>query len=175
MFVSSDYLMSTFHCWGNFILKTRFYSTLQFRETMHFLPCATFIENRSNQSSGVKIPWDICTRFGCYLYSTDWSWTITMDINNLLGALIAGKKKGEVFKSAKCMKEILYVRLKQYQYVHDKDDWPVKFLSSPISILHQAFQCRNSNRRVSYSRAAYDKRLFLRESEANAGHLSPRR
>ena len=28
------FLMSTFHCWGNFILKTRFYSTLQFRETL---------------------------------------------------------------------------------------------------------------------------------------------
>ena len=37
MFVCSNYvffLMSTFHCWGNFILKTRFYSTLQFRETI---------------------------------------------------------------------------------------------------------------------------------------------
>ena len=28
----------------------------------------------SNRSSRVQIPWDIFTRFGCYLYSTEWSW-----------------------------------------------------------------------------------------------------
>ena len=109
MFGLFFFLMSTFHCWGNFILKTLFYSTFflfqQFRETMHFLPCATFIENRSNRSSGVQIPWDICTRFGCYLYSTEWSWTITMDINNLLGALVAEKKKGEGFFFNTILKE----------------------------------------------------------------------
>ena len=49
------YQMVTFHCWGNFILKTRFYSTLQYREMMHFLPCPTFVENWSNRSSGVQI------------------------------------------------------------------------------------------------------------------------
>ena len=37
----------------NFILKTWLHSTMQFRETMHFLLCATFVENRS---SGVQIP-----------------------------------------------------------------------------------------------------------------------
>ena len=31
------------------------------------------VENLSNRSSGVQIPWDICTRFGCYLYSTECS------------------------------------------------------------------------------------------------------
>ena len=57
MFVCSDHFlqMVTFHCWGNFILKTRFYSTLQYREMMHFLPCPTFVENWSNRSSGVQI------------------------------------------------------------------------------------------------------------------------
>ena len=30
--------------------------------------------NLSNRSSGVQIPNDICTRFGCYLYSTKCSW-----------------------------------------------------------------------------------------------------
>ena len=33
--------------------------------------------NLSNRSSGVKIPCDICTRFGRYLYSTKCSWIIT--------------------------------------------------------------------------------------------------
>ena len=37
--------VGTFHCLGNFILKTRPYSILQFWEMMHFLPCATFVEN----------------------------------------------------------------------------------------------------------------------------------
>ena len=40
---------------------------------VHFvslMPDMTFVENLSNRSSGVQIPWDICTRFGCYLYST---------------------------------------------------------------------------------------------------------
>jgi len=32
--------------------------------------------NRSNRSSGVQIPRDICTRFGRYLYSTKRSWII---------------------------------------------------------------------------------------------------
>ena len=32
--------------------------------------------NRSNRSSGVQIPRDICTRFGRYLYSTKCSWII---------------------------------------------------------------------------------------------------
>ena len=32
--------------------------------------------NLSNQSSGVQIPCDICTRFGRYLYSTKCSWII---------------------------------------------------------------------------------------------------
>jgi len=64
--------MLTFHCRGNVILKTRFYSTLKFRGTMHFMPCATLVENWSNWSFEVQIPWDICTRFGCYLYSTEW-------------------------------------------------------------------------------------------------------
>ena len=40
------------------------------------LPCARFVENWSNRSSGVQIPWDICTRFGCCLYSTEVSWII---------------------------------------------------------------------------------------------------
>ena len=34
---------------------------------------------------------------------------------------------------------------------------------------------RLTNRRVLYSRAAQNEYLFLRESEANAGHFSPRR
>ena len=33
-------------------------------------------ENLSNQSSGVQIPRDICTRFGRYLYSRKCSWII---------------------------------------------------------------------------------------------------
>ena len=47
-----------------------------FRSFFHRSPCkpnlpnAAFVENLSNRSSGVQIPWDICTRFGCYLYST---------------------------------------------------------------------------------------------------------
>ena len=32
--------------------------------------------NLSNRSSGVQIPRDICTRLGCYLYSTRYSWII---------------------------------------------------------------------------------------------------
>ena len=34
--------------------------------------------NLSNWSSGVQIPCDVCTRFGCYLYSTKCSWIIIM-------------------------------------------------------------------------------------------------
>ena len=37
------------------------------------MPDVKFVENLSNRSSGVQIPWDICTRFGCYLYSTECS------------------------------------------------------------------------------------------------------
>ena len=37
-------------------------------------------ENRSNRSSGVQIPRDICTRFGRYLYSTKCSWIIIIII-----------------------------------------------------------------------------------------------
>ena len=29
------------------------------------------VETKKNRSSGVQIPRDICTRFGCYLYSTE--------------------------------------------------------------------------------------------------------
>ena len=32
--------------------------------------------NLSNQSSGLQLPRDICTRFGRYLYSTRCSWKI---------------------------------------------------------------------------------------------------
>ena len=32
--------------------------------------------NLSNRSSGVQIPRDMCTCFGCYLYSTKCSWII---------------------------------------------------------------------------------------------------
>ena len=35
-------------------------------------------KNLSNWSSGVQIPWDICTRFGCYLYPADRSWIINL-------------------------------------------------------------------------------------------------
>ena len=37
------------------------------------MPDVAFVENLSNRSSGVQIPWDICTRFGCYLCSTECS------------------------------------------------------------------------------------------------------
>ena len=60
MFVSSGYFLKRF---GISLLLNRQlhskihtvsfnYSSLQFRETMHFLPRATFVENRSNRSSG---------------------------------------------------------------------------------------------------------------------------
>ena len=39
--------------------------------------------NRSNRSSGVQIPRDICTRFGRYLYSTKCSWIIIIIIDQL--------------------------------------------------------------------------------------------
>ena len=42
------------------------------------MPDVAFVENLSNQSSGVQIPWDIGTRFGCYLYSTECSWIINI-------------------------------------------------------------------------------------------------
>ena len=35
----------------------------------------------SNRSSRVQIPRDICTRFGCYLYSSEWSWIIRLNIH----------------------------------------------------------------------------------------------
>ena len=42
----------------------------------------TLRENLSNQSSGEQKPRDICTRFGCYLYSTKYSWIINKIILN---------------------------------------------------------------------------------------------
>ena len=36
-----------------------------------FLRAHVRLENLSNQSCGVQISWDICTRLGCYLYSTE--------------------------------------------------------------------------------------------------------
>ena len=40
--------------------------------------------NLSNRSSGVQIPRDICTRFGCYLFPTKCSWIITVKIPSFL-------------------------------------------------------------------------------------------
>ena len=44
-------------------------------------PDVAFVENLSNRSSGVQIPWDICTLFGCYLYSTECSRIIILNIS----------------------------------------------------------------------------------------------
>ena len=115
--------MTIFHCQGNFILKPRFYLTLQFRETMHFLPCVTFAENRSNRSSGVQIMlWDICTRFGCCLYSTEWSWII----NNVI-----------------CIKKMFYSLVEEHldrkncrekgcSFHHTRTDWEKYFKESHL-------------------------------------------
>ena len=56
-----------------FVLTNNFF----FVTSIQFVACA-LRENLSNRSSGVQIPRDICTRFGCYLYSTKCSW-ITID------------------------------------------------------------------------------------------------
>ena len=48
-----------------------FFSQLQSK----FVACV-LRENLSNRSSRVQIPRDICTRLGCYLYSTRCSWII---------------------------------------------------------------------------------------------------
>ena len=59
MFVSSGYFFKGFGI--SLLFRQRHskihtvsfnYSSLQFRETIHFLPRATFVENRSNRSSG---------------------------------------------------------------------------------------------------------------------------
>ena len=39
--------------------------------------------NLSNQSSGVEIPRDTCTRFGHYLYSTKCSWIMNTNIRRI--------------------------------------------------------------------------------------------
>ena len=71
--------MSTFHCWGKVILKTRFffYKRCRFSAMCNVNVCKTW----SNRSSRVQIPRDICTRFGCYLYSSEWSWIIRLNIH----------------------------------------------------------------------------------------------
>ena len=43
--------------------------------------------NLSNRSCGVQIPRDICTRFGCYLYSTKCSWIISQHIKTTMHTL----------------------------------------------------------------------------------------
>ena len=98
------------HCWGNFILKTRFYSTLQFRETIFSALCDVY-------KKPVK-PFFWSTNTVRYLHSF---WVLVVlywvklnnnnDIN-LLAALVDEKKKEEGFleynfKTAKCMKEII--------------------------------------------------------------------
>ena len=51
----------------NFVLVTSIqFVACALRENLHL----------SNRSSGVQIPHDICTRFGCYLNSTKYSWII---------------------------------------------------------------------------------------------------
>ena len=54
-----------------FVLTNKFF----FVTSIQFTACA-LRENLSSRSSGVQIPRDICTRFGCYLYSTKCSWII---------------------------------------------------------------------------------------------------
>ena len=92
MFVCSDHFwqMMTFHRQGNFILKTRFYSTLQYRKMMHFLPRATFVENWSNRSSGVKIPWDNYLYLFWVLFVICW---VKLNNNTMLLYLAAWKNK----------------------------------------------------------------------------------
>ena len=46
---------------------------------IQFIACVLG-ENLPNQSSGVQIQRDICTRFGRYLYSTKCSWIIKVNI-----------------------------------------------------------------------------------------------
>ena len=52
------------------------------------MPDVTFVENLSNWSSGVQILRDICTRLGCYLYSTECSWIINLIIMMLITIVI---------------------------------------------------------------------------------------
>ena len=56
--------------WWAFIIFFRHFFIVRL---VSLMPDVTFVENLSNRSSGVQIPWDICTRFGCYLYSIECS------------------------------------------------------------------------------------------------------
>ena len=55
--------------------------------------------NLSNRSSGVQIQRDICTRFGCYLYSTKCSWIIITNITLFLSAIKRTRVKRLSFES----------------------------------------------------------------------------
>ena len=59
-----------------FVLTNKFFFLVT---SIQFIACA-LRENLSNQSSGVQIPRDICTRFGRYLYSTKCRWIIKLFI-----------------------------------------------------------------------------------------------
>ena len=48
-----------------------------FVTSIQFVTCS-LRENLSNRYSGVQIPRDICTRLGRYLYSTKYSWIISI-------------------------------------------------------------------------------------------------
>ena len=52
-------------------------SVFFFVTSIQFVACA-LRENLSNRSSGLQISRDICTRFGCYLYSTKCDWIINV-------------------------------------------------------------------------------------------------
>ena len=45
--------------------KTSVSATFLIVHLLSLMPDVTFVANLSNRSSGVQIPWDICTRFGC--------------------------------------------------------------------------------------------------------------
>ena len=72
------YVLTIFNkCW-HFILEATLFWKHGFIQPSNFGKRRIFCHVR--RSFGVQISWDICTRFGCYLYSTEWSWIIIVHI-----------------------------------------------------------------------------------------------
>ena len=76
--VDNSLLFTRLYCRNSVLFKLSIWLLffIFFWKRCLFLPCARFVENWSNRSSGVQITWDICTRFGHCLYSTELSWII---------------------------------------------------------------------------------------------------
>ena len=77
---------------------------------MYFLPCATFVENRSNRSSGAQIPWDT---FVLFLSVTC---TLLSEIEYIYSCMNKKSNKNNKFKRWK-IRYLINLFLQQFNFI----------------------------------------------------------